>query len=217
MITAQRAFKRGALIRDHATRKVKTMNREQWLNRVAKSLEPRFKANGATLPAYRVTCGFPSRGAFATSKRVIGQCHYAEASGDGTHELIVSMTQDDPIEVAQVLCHEMIHAAIGTEAGHKKPFKDLALAMGLEGKMTATVAGQDFIDYMTPRLAKIGDYPHAKVDGSLRKKQSTRLIKCECRGCGYVVRTTAKWIAEGAPLCPSCLDKSGNNMQMSID
>jgi hypothetical protein len=34
------------------------------------------------------------------------------------------------------------------------------------------------------------------------KKQSTRMVKCECPDCGYIVRTTRKWLEEGAPICP---------------
>jgi hypothetical protein len=33
------------------------------------------------------------------------------------------------------------------------------------------------------------------------KKQSTRMLKLECDECGYVVRTTQKWINVGVPVC----------------
>ena len=34
------------------------------------------------------------------------------------------------------------------------------------------------------------------------KLLATRLVKCECRKCGYVVRTARKWIALfGVPRC----------------
>lgn len=32
--------------------------------------------------------------------------------------------------------------------------------------------------------------------------QTTRMIKCECLECGYVVRTSRKWAAMGLPICP---------------
>jgi hypothetical protein len=36
------------------------------------------------------------------------------------------------------------------------------------------------------------------------KKQTTRLLKCECAECGYTARVTAKWIKDsGAPMCPT--------------
>jgi hypothetical protein len=48
--------------------------------------------------------------------------------------------------------------------------------------------------------------PEAPAAPSGPKKQGTRMIKvqcsseCECGG--YVVRTTAKWIEVGMPVCP---------------
>lgn len=47
-----------------------------------------------------------------------------------------------------------------------------------------------------------------------RKKQSTRLVKVQCSNqeCGYVLRTTAKWIDKvGAPICPC------NDLQMTVE
>lgn len=37
----------------------------------------------------------------------------------------------------------------------------------------------------------------------LKKKQGTRLLKayCERKGCGYNVRVTASWLAQGMPAC----------------
>jgi hypothetical protein len=35
------------------------------------------------------------------------------------------------------------------------------------------------------------------------EKQATRMLKCACATCGYIVRTTRKWLeTAGAPLCP---------------
>jgi len=186
---------------EHETQKPKTTSREIWLQRLVEQLNR--KLFDKKMPAYRVTCGWPSRGALATKQRTIGQCFYPAASKDKTTELIVSMALDDPMEVAAVIAHEMVHAVVGPEAGHKGPFRKLALQIGLEGKMTATVAGETFKQTVQPILDKLGTYPHAKVDGRERvKKQTTRLIKAVCE-CGYTVRITRKWIDElGAPLCP---------------
>ena len=41
------------------------------------------------------------------------------------------------------------------------------------------------------------------TEGKPRRKQSTRMLKCQCGFCGYVVRTTRTWLDEyGPPLCP---------------
>jgi len=178
------------------------MLREEWLVQLAERLEIIFSEHGATLPKYRVTCGFPSKGGLS-KLRTLGQCWSDNASADDTHELIISMTLDEPMRIAGVLAHEMVHAAVGVQHGHKGPFRKLALAIGLTGKMTATNEGEAFKQRLAPILAELGDYPHAKLDASNRKKQSTRLIKTECPRCGYTARVARKWLDVGAPVCPT--------------
>jgi len=178
------------------------MLREEWLVQLAERLEIIFSKHGATLPKYRVTCGFPSKGGLS-KLRTLGQCWSDRASADDTHELIISMTLDEPMRIAGVLAHEMVHASVGVQHGHKGPFRKLALAIGLTGKMTATEESEAFKQRLSPILAELGDYPHAKLDASNRKKQSTRLIKTECPRCGYTARVARKWLDVGAPVCPT--------------
>lgn len=175
--------------------------REAWLKACAEKMNAALF--DGRMPPYRVTCGWPSRGALGKKNKTIGQCFYPSASGDSKNELIISMYLDDPMEVAATLAHEMIHAIVGHDAGHKGPFRHLALDIGLEGKMTATRAGETFKRSLQPILDDLGPYPHAKLDPRAKaSKQSTRLIKAEC-DCGYNVRITKKWIDEvGPPLCP---------------
>lgn len=42
----------------------------------------------------------------------------------------------------------------------------------------------------------------AGVPYSEKGPQTTRMRKCWCEKCGYTIRTTAKWLATGVPLCP---------------
>ena len=186
------------------------ITREQWLIRLARELERLFKRVGApALPTYRVTCGWPSRKALTRRNKVIGQCFDKSCSKDKTTEMIVSMFIDNEMDAAQILAHEMVHASVGTAAGHGKPFRDVAIAIGLTGKMTATVAGPEFVKWIKPVLKKIGHYPHATVDAAAAtKKQGTRMIKVACPNHpAYSVRMTRTWLEHidfGAPVCPSC-------------
>lgn len=42
-----------------------------------------------------------------------------------------------------------------------------------------------------------------KAQPQPKPKQSARLIKCVCPECGYIARTTRKWLDErGPPHCP---------------
>lgn len=177
--------------------------REQWLMEAVKALKPDFKAQGASIPKkVRVSCGLPSKRAFSNRNRTIGQCWSTECSADKATEIFISPVLDKPVDVLATLVHELVHACVGTEAGHKAPFKRLAVALGLEGKMTATEAGSELRAHLNTLAKKLGKYPHAAMDYTKRKKQGTRMKKLECPACGYVVRTTAKWIEYGIPTCP---------------
>ena len=108
-----------------------------------------------------------------------------------------------------LLLHELIHATVGTHEGHKGAFKRLAVACGLSGKMTATIAGEALTPRLADIVASLGEYPHSALNpASGAKKAGTRLIKCECLECGYIVRTTSKWLDDmGAPICPCNLER----------
>ena len=71
--------------------------------------------------------------------------------------------------------------------------------------MTATVAGPELRAQLEAISKTLGAYPHGKLTKSGRKKQTTRMLKCECTECGFVCRTTKKWLLDlGAPFCPGC-------------
>lgn len=184
----------------------KNTNREEWLGRLVDALRPLFDDQGAKLPKkIRVSCGWPSRGGTSmTGKRVIGQAWSTEASADGTHETFITPAIDDPVRVADILVHELVHHAVGVKEGHKRPFSKLAKALGLEGKMTATVASKDLKERLEAITYKLGAYPHAALDPTTLPKQSTRMLKVQCnrKECGCIVRMTQKWLDEvGTPRC----------------
>jgi hypothetical protein len=188
-------------------------HREPWLHAVMEKMKPLFVERGFRVPEnVRLTCGFPSSRAFAAQNQRTGECWSDENSKDGHFEIMVSPTIDDPMQVAGVLAHELCHACVGIKEGHKGPFKTLALAIGLEGKMTATTEGEAFKRYLTPILEDVGPYPHAEISKLVvaRKKQTTRLIKLKCPMCKYSVRITQMWLEDpafGAPCCPKDGDR----------
>lgn len=90
--------------------------REAWLHAVADQLRPIFASHGAIVPVeVRLTCGFPSTRAFAAKRQRVGECWSGEASADGHIEIMISPVLDDPVRVAGVLAHELVHA-IGAPA-----------------------------------------------------------------------------------------------------
>ena len=177
--------------------------REDWLNALAEAMAPWFAELGCPLPRFRVAIGFPSTG---RRGRRIGECWDGRASADSTFEIFIRPDLDDPMEIAATEAHELTHAAVGLDKKHGPAFRRVALAIGLTGKMNATVAGDAFKQRVAPILERLGPIPHARLSLGLSsgpKKQTTRLLKCECPTCGYTVRTARKWLEEmGAPHCP---------------
>lgn len=177
--------------------------REQWLNDFAHAARPAFKDAGAPLPSnVRISIGFPSRGIRSKS---IGECWASTCTVDGVFEIFINPTLKNASRIADVLTHELVHAAVGLEAKHGRVFKKVAVALGLEGKMTATVAGQKWHDWAGPLLEKLGQFPGAPLSSALassaKPKQSTRMLKCECGACGFTFRTSAKWL-QPTLICP---------------
>lgn len=178
--------------------------REQWLNEFTRRARPVFKARGYTIPDnVRVSVGFTSKG--ARSNR-IGECWSSHASEDGVFEIFITPAIGDASRIADIHTHELIHATVGLEAGHKKPFVDCMRAVGLIGKPTATLAGPGWHEWADKIIDSLGPLPHAalKAGGNGQKKQTTRMIKCECGTCGFIMRTSAQWIeqCEGMLECP---------------
>lgn len=179
------------------------INREQWLNKANIPIRNWFKEINFPLPAHtRISCGFAGgRG----GGKFIGQCWAPEASNDRATEMFVSPVLEDPVTVLATLIHEDVHAAVGLACKHRVAFKRCAVAIGLEGKMTATVAGEALTKRIKGLLKVLPPYPHAALNLAMSpvKKQGTRMLKAECR-CGYTVRITRKWLDEvGAPHCPN--------------
>ncbi len=184
--------------------------REQWLNAAVALFGPIFEQAGASLPGkVRVSVGFCSTG---RKSRRIGECWSDTASADGHHEIFLKPELPDALMALDVLAHELVHAAVGVQHGHKAPFKRVALAIGLTGKMTSTVAGPELKAKLERMHSKLGMFPYAPLMGDNgRKKTATRLIKCACGNCfnekgkPYCVRMAREWIDTlGAPICPGC-------------
>lgn len=212
-----------------ATKFPKT-TREQWMTRVATQLAPEFKKLGYPLPPFRVSTGFTSVG--RRGKRV-AECWTDRLDAERRHQIFIDPRSDDPVDVINSVAHELIHAAVGLDQGHKGKFLTVALALGMERPMTSTPSGPAFVALAKKILKKIGPYPHTRLqvgfgDGEPTKptkpgspgaptdggpvstivtsgptKQGARMIKAQCDGCGYTVRLTRKWVDVAVPQCPN--------------
>jgi hypothetical protein len=188
--------------------------REAWLNYVTRCMAPTFQRLGAPLPAQlRIAIGFTSSG---RRSRNIGECWDNQCSEDRHFEIFIRPDLGEskdlmPMQIAAILGHELVHAAVGVAAGHRKEFRRVAEGIGLVGPMTATMAGPEFEQAVRPILERAGPLPHGRLHlaigasshSSRRKRQYTGQVKCICSTCGYSVRTVRRWLNfAGAPLCP---------------
>ncbi len=173
--------------------------REEWLTaRIPELAGMLLEAGAPPLPErIRVACGWPT----GRTDKTLGECWNAKASGNGTVEIFITPALQDPGAVLSVLLHELIHAAVGTEKGHKRAFGDVARRLGFQRPWSLTPPSQELIARLNAIAALAPEYPHAALEIPKRKKQSTRLLKAECPDCGYVIRLTMKWAVLGLPSC----------------
>jgi hypothetical protein len=178
------------------------LNREAWLTEIGRRIEPLFR--GFKLAKWRATCGWPTRGAVGAKKVVLGQCHGAETSTDGTFELFVSPLIDNPLTVAGVLTHELTHVVAGVKAAHDREFKRIAQHVGLtKGPATQAMPGAFLRAKLTTLLNGLPVYPHFKIKPQfVAKEVKVSRVKLTCVSCGCSATMHVKWLEEpGAPTC----------------
>jgi hypothetical protein len=180
------------------------ITREQWLNKAVRQLNKQlFIPQGVEAKMIKVSVGFPL-GKRGKKNKAIGQCWSDASSEGGFFEIFISPVLVDPIEVLGVLTHEMVHAIVGTKAGHKAPFKHLATSVGLVGKMTETNSGEVLVKILEGISEVLGKYPHAKLTPVTRGSKGSRLIKIVCESCPNVARQALSTFDNYGLTCGSC-------------
>lgn len=180
--------------------------REEWLARMkAEMTKEMFEPKGYKVPEnIKVTCGFPSKNALSRKKKRVGEIWGSQCSAGNVFETLIHPSESDPVSVAAILAHEICHAVVGVAQGHnRKSFGKAARAIGLEGSLTATYAGEELAATLKQIVARIGDYPHQKLFAiSPDKKDHCRYIKIICPNeeCGFYALVSRKWI-EHLPTC----------------
>lgn len=197
--------------------------REAWMLAAVEAFAPWFAEQGVTLPAVRVSVGWP--GGRGNKQHVVGQCWMASSVADKVPAIFVSPVQQAPGDVLETVLHELIHAA--GNGGHRGGFRKLGLALGFMDPMTSSPASPALKEKLAAIAEKLGPFPHSRIiardtlgstprpgaggatageagEGELLPPpvQGTRMIKASCRDCGYTVRLTRKWITVAVPQCP---------------
>ena len=193
-----------------------TSIREQWLETAIELMKPHFAESipGVEFPKVRVSVGWPGG---KSGPRTIGQCWAPFAATDNVSQIFISPVLDEELVVLATLAHEFIHAIDENKSGHKGAFGVMARAIGLEGRLTATVAGEALTAVFMTILEKLGTYPHAAIvaAGGVQKpgdptprtitgapSRNKSMQKVVCEESGYTARVSNKWLLEGTPSCP---------------
>jgi hypothetical protein len=192
--------------------------REEVLISLGKLLEQEcFAPIDVIVPRYKVAPSF----AFKGGANVRGQCISRHCTADDVAQVVISPFIDNLPKVAATMLHELIHV-VDFEAGHGPRFRALALRLGFEkGSMRSTTPTAELAVHLESIAARVGPYPHAKVDFALGRSRELpskrvadgpssqegkgRLLKVACPHCTYPARVTRVWLDRvGAPICPSC-------------
>jgi len=179
--------------------------REEWLLAGIAAIDATiFIPNNRPLPSnLMVSCSFSITGNRLGSDKVTqGSCIDKTMSDSKANDQIcISPIVDDSVEVLDTLVHECLHAQVGVAHGHKAPFSRGMKDIGLIDKPTVARAGEEMLVILRKIADELGPYPHSKLDTTGRKKQTTRMVKCECPECGMVVRASRKALENGPPHC----------------
>jgi hypothetical protein len=156
--------------------------REVWLERAASFLLDYMVQQGLPRVVVRVSCGWPSRGGLGARTAVVGQCFPPTMCKDGIPQIFVSPRIDDSLQVLGTLLHELVHAAIGCQFGHRREFSQAARCVGLAGPPTATTVGPSLRPVLERFVAVHGSYPHAAIQPHVKQKAGSRLrlYQCQC-------------------------------------
>jgi hypothetical protein len=181
----------------------KYATREAWLEAAAEAMQTKCGIRDENMP--RISVGFPSKGALASSRKRLGECWHPKTAEDGRSQILITPLLSDPAKVLEVVLHELGHVK-HPDAGHGKPFKQFMRLVDLDGKATATHAGPQATAWLGRIAEDLGPYPHAELRPSQKeKKQTTRLLKATCDQCECTIRITAKWVGDpDDPTLPFC-------------
>lgn len=137
------------------------LTRECWMMAIAKEMEPWFEAIGYPVKNYYISMGDP-----VDSK--LGWCWYRDRSPDNAAHIFINASLQHTMTIAEVICHELIHAALPDGELHSQRFKNIAAALDILGRKKSgryTVATTAFKEKMAPIIERLGEFPGRRMLG----------------------------------------------------
>ncbi len=174
--------------------------RESWLTEAAHIILGEIIAPHASIREslhLKISVGYPPN--TRADSRTIAVCLSSKCSTEGYNEIFIHPRCSDPVEVLGHLTHEIIHAVDDCKNGHRGEFRRIARSIGLEGKLTATVPGDELRSYLEGLAQSLGPLPHAGVDLKTPKKAPRRLHSVNCSNtekCGFKFQTSRQRIIQ---------------------
>ena len=103
---------------------------EDWYRRAVEFYRADLElAAGKPIPPFHISSGFTHAGVRRT--RTAGQCWAPSASADKRAQIFLNPRFVEPLELINTIVHEVIHATVGVEHGHLRPFSRVAAACGM--------------------------------------------------------------------------------------
>jgi hypothetical protein len=134
------------------------------------------------------------------------------------HEINLSAEYLREHNMGETLIHELAHAenhhcgiadTDKTGRRHNKKFKSMAEKLGLTVEKSKslgfahTALGPEAEKFLSGIKFNRELFELCRIEPETKEgKAGSRLVKCQCPDCGYVIRTTRKWIETGFPICP---------------
>lgn len=169
-------------------------SREDWLRACLTRVTAGWPA-GSDLPENtRISVGFPlERNPQGGIKEI---AHYRPSQSDGgVYEIFVAPTLGDSLEVARAVAIEASRIATQRDP-------DPRTREALNDRARRVVETLPPYPHKALKVEATGRARAIRPAGAPRP--GSRLIKAQCTGCGYIARTTRKWITTvGPPVCPA--------------
>lgn len=187
-----------------------------WLHDMMLTLAPWFEKRGVDFGKVRVTR--ISVADHSLSGKIRGRA-WTGRTRDGHYNIFVTAHADDVIEIGHILVHEAIHIILGAGFGHGKEFREMALKLGLTGKMKSTAAGPELAEHLAHIAKELGPYPHKAIPEvpTLPRVPTAFGWRAVCEGCKSIVRFKGKTYERGVIVICDNEDCDHVGVQMEIE
>lgn len=173
---------------------------DAWLQAAVTRLSPVFEDKGFTLPSVRVHLGWTSVGRRGSG---VGECWPRSSVEDGINAIFITTQMKSPVDVLDVLVHELVHAEDDCTHKHGKQFAHIAKKGGMVGlPWRSAGAGSALLEELKQISKELGQLSCSLISQPAPQGREMKSGRVLCPKCGYTCRTLSEWNPQGAPLCP---------------